>query len=65
MHFVCKRCGQDISIRIVKYDFVTMMCRNCGIFIIYFNGNMIWKSKEDYLKWKRQKISSLVAGSEN
>jgi len=54
MNFVCGKCSGTLSTRIKSNRWVTLKC-DCEITIIYFDGCIKTKTKEQYLEWKRSK----------
>jgi len=54
MDFICAKCNGSISTRVKSQRWITLKCR-CEITIIYFDGCIKTKTKEQYLNWKKEK----------
>lgn len=52
LNIICKKCRSDISTRVKPERWITFMC-DCEINIIYFDGCMKTKTKQEYLDWKK------------
>jgi len=61
MNYVCKKCDGGISIRIKPERWVTMKCK-CEITIIYFDGCIKTKTKDEYLEFKRREMQKMRMG---
>lgn len=54
MNYLCGFCREPVSLRARPEKFVTIMCKNCGMTIIYTDGHIVYKTKEQYLEWKEK-----------
>lgn len=52
MDLKCKDCNHSVSIRVKAGYWITLKC-DCKMIIIYFDGVIKIKTKEEYLEWKR------------
>lgn len=60
MQLLCGKCKCDLSTRIKPYRFITFMCRNCGILIVYVDGTILYKTKQEYIKWRNTKTNAVT-----
>jgi predicted nucleic-acid-binding Zn-ribbon protein len=54
MNYLCGVCHEQVSIKVKANKYVSIMCKNCGITIIYPDGFIVSKTKEQFLDWKKQ-----------
>jgi DNA-directed RNA polymerase subunit RPC12/RpoP len=50
----CLACKQELTARI-KTNYTTLLCKKCGMYIIYNDGGVFTITKEEYLKKKQHK----------
>ena len=54
MDMICNNCKGSISIRVNPFKWTTLKCI-CKITIIYVEGGIVTKTKEQYLEFKKKK----------
>jgi len=55
LNYKCAKCGGSISVRVKAERWITLKC-DCEITIIYFDGCIKIKSREQYEGWKRKQL---------
>jgi len=61
MGLICKKCDGDISLRVKAERWITMKCL-CEITIIYFDGCIKTKTKQEYLDFKKKEMQRIKMG---
>lgn len=56
MNYLCGFCKEPVSIKVKPNKYVSIMCKNCGMEIIYPDGYICYKTKEQYMEWKQNGI---------